>query len=424
MNKNSTSVKVASNTIYQIIGKGISMSITMLAVIIITRVYGREGYGAFSLMQSWPALFFIIVDFGVNAIAARELSKDFSKAEKYIGNILLMRIIFSSLVILLLNIVLFFFPYSSELRVGIRLGLFLLLTQALFSTSNIIFQVKLKYDSSVISRLLGYIAILGLILILSYLRVDVMWVNFGYVIGGVITFFMTLKFLKKMGISPKLSFDRDLWKYLLGGALPLGIMFIFSQISFKEDAIMISALRLPESYGLNNTESVAVYALPYKAFEVFLVLPTFFMNSVYPVLVRHMEESKEKLKRTFLNSTRFLVGSGLLVGIIGAILAPFIINILGGLEFSQSILVMRILVLPIVLFYLTSPIAWLIVTLGYQKFLPWVYFVGAAFNMIANFIFIPQYSFYAASIITVLSELIILVLLIFTARKSWKLKYV
>lgn len=423
MNKNSTTVKVASNTIYQVIGKAISMSITMLAVIIITRVYGREGYGAFSLMQSWPALFFMIVDFGVNAIAARELSKDFSKAEKYIGNILLMRIVFSLLIVLLLNIALTFFPYSQDLKVGIRLGLLLLLTQALFSTSNIVFQARLRYDSSVISYSIGYLVILAFVLIFSYLNLDIMWVNFGYVIGGIVTFVFTLKFLNKMGVYPRLSYDKDLWKYLFSSALPLGIMFILSQISFKEDAIMLSALRLPSSYGLNNTESVAVYALPYKVFEVLLVVPTFFMNSVYPILVRHMESSKEKLKDTFFKSLWFLVGSGLLVGLVSSIFAPFIIKFLGGLEFAQSIPVMRILVLPIVLFYLTSPVSWLIVTLGYQKFLPWVYLVGASFNMIANFIFIPKYSFYAASIITVLSELIILILLIFTARKSWKLKY-
>lgn len=423
MNKDSTSIKVASNTIYQIIGKVVSMSITMVAVIIITRVYGREGYGAFSLMQSWPALFFVIVDFGVNAIATRELSKDFSKAEKYIGNILLMRIVFSLSIIILLNIALFFFPYTQGLKVGIRLGMFLLLTQALFTTSNIIFQVKLKYNYSQISYGIGYLLILGIILALSYFRVNVMWINFGYVIGGVVTYLMTLRFLKKMGISPKLSFDKDLWKYLFGSALPLGIMFVFSQISFKEDAIMISALKLPASYGLNNTESVAVYALPYKVFEVLLVLPTFFMNALYPVLVRHMEESREKLKSTFSRSLLFLVGSGILVGFISLVFAPFIINILGGSEFVQSISVLRILVVPIVIFYLSAPISWLIVTLGYQKFLPWIYAISASFNIVANFIFIPRYSFHAASVITVVSELIILTLLIFTAKKSWKLKY-
>ena len=104
--KSNTTTKIAANTIYQVIGKVISMSITMLAVIIITRTYGREDYGAFSLMQSWPALFFVIVDFGINAVAARELSKDWSKANKYLGNILVIRFLFSLLIVVLLSIVL------------------------------------------------------------------------------------------------------------------------------------------------------------------------------------------------------------------------------------------------------------------------------------------------------------------------------
>ena len=101
--KSNTTTKIAANTIYQVIGKVISMSITMLAVIIITRTYGREDYGAFSLMQSWPALFFVIVDFGINAVAARELSKDWSKANKYLGNILVIRFLFSLLLVVLLS---------------------------------------------------------------------------------------------------------------------------------------------------------------------------------------------------------------------------------------------------------------------------------------------------------------------------------
>jgi len=98
-------------------------------------------------------------------------------------------------------------------------------------------------------------------------------------------------------------------------------------------------------------------------------------------------------------------------------------KILGGEEFYQSTGVLNILSGGLFIFYLTSPISWLIVTLGYQKYLPWIYFVSFSFNLIMNFIFIPKYSFYAASWITVLSELIVLILLIIFARKSWRLKY-
>ena len=421
--KSNTTTKVAANTIYQVIGKVISMSITMLAVIIITRTYGREDYGAFSLMQSWPALFFVIVDFGINAVAARELSRDWSKANKYLGNILVIRFLFSLLIVVFLSIVLSFFPYSLELKNGIRLGLFILVTQSLYSTTNIFFQVRLKYDLSTIAYICGYIVIFLLIIILSGLKIDIMWVNFSYVIGGVITFILSLLFLKKLGVVPIFSFDKNLFKYLITSSLPIGIMFIFSQMSFKEDALMLSILKLPSSYELSNTESVAIYSLAYKVFEVLLVLPTFFMNSVYPVLVLDMEKGESILKKTFSKVIRFSLFSGVLVGLLGIIFAPLAIRILGGEGFNQSIDVLKILSGGIFIFYLTSPISWLIMTLGYQKYLPWIYFVSFSFNMILNLIFIPKYSFYGASWITIASEFIVLILLLIFARKSWRLRY-
>jgi len=421
--KSNTATKVASNTVYQIIGKLISMSITMLAVVIITRSYGRDGYGAFSLMQSWPALFFVIVDFGINAIAAKDVTEDWSKAGKYLGNILIIRFLFSLFLILVISLSLNFFPYTPDLRNGIRLGLFLLITQSLFSTTNIFFQAKLRYDYSTISYIGGYVLILILVLIFSYLRLSVTWVNFSYVIGGLLTFILSLYFVSKMGIKPDFSLDKKIWKYLISSALPIGIMFVFSQMSFKEDALMLSFLKLPPSYGLNNTESVAVYALPYKVFEVMLVVPTFFMNSVYPVLVNHMIEGEQKLKKTFTRAIYFLIGSGLVIGLLGIAFSSLAMKILGGEEFYQSTGVLNILSGGLFIFYLTSPISWLIVTLGYQKYLPWIYFVSFSFNLIMNFIFIPKYSFYAASWITVLSELIVLILLIIFARKSWRIKY-
>lgn len=418
-----TSKKIASNTIYQIIGKIFSLSITILTTLIVTRFYGREGYGAFSLMQNWPAIFFIIIDFGINAIATRELSKDFSKANSLIGNILLIRIILSVFFTLILAIGLTFFPYDANLIFGIRLGLIIILTQALFTTTNIIFQVKLRYDYSTIGYVSGYIFILVSVLIFSLLKFDVSWVNFSYVIGGFITFFINYKFLQKLGVSPDLTFDLKMCKNLLIESLPLGIMFIFSQINFRSDALLLSVLEVPQKYGLNNTESVAVYSLPYKIFDVALVIPTFFMNSVYPVLVQHMEIGKEKIKATFLRSIKFLIFSGLLAGFIGFIFSPLAINFLGGNEFNQSILILQILVSGLVLYYLTQPLAWLIVTLGKQRYLPYIYFISTVINVGLNLYFIPKYSFYASAVITHISEFAILILLILSAHKAWKDKY-
>ncbi len=423
MIKSATTIKIASNTIYQIIGKVTTMSITVLGTILITRFYGRESYGEFSLMQSWPALVFIIADFGLNAIATRELSKDFSKAGKYLGNILFLRIAFSVFFIALLWGALTFFPYSEGLKFGIRLSLFLILTQSLFTTTNIAFQTKMRYDLSTVALVAGYIIVLAGLLLFSYLNLNVLWISFSYVLGGFLTFLIALKMLKRLDVQIKFEIDKKLIGYLLAQTLPLGIMFVFSQLNFKEDEILLSVLKLPTKYGLNNTETVAVYSLPYKIFEVALVVPTFFMNSVYPVMVRHLFEGKDKIKKTLKNVFLFLFSAGIVAGMVGIVASPFAISFLGGAEFTKSVLVLQILLGGLVIYYLTQPLSWLIVTLEKQKYLPWVYFIAAVFNLAVNLVVIPRYSLYGATVTTHISELLVFFMLIFAARKAWRAYY-
>jgi len=418
-----TTTKVAANTIYQIVGKTVSMAVTVLATMIITRAYGKSGYGEFSLMQGWPALLFIIVDFGINAIATRELSKDFSKAGEYIGNILLIRVLFSLFFMALLFTALAFFPYSYGLKLGIRLGLLLILTQSLFTTTNIIFQVKLRYDLSAIGYTVGYFVILVLVLVLSSFNISVMWVNFSYVIGGSLTFIMNLIFIRRLGVTPSFVFNKKIWSYLLVNSLPLGLMFVFSQINFKSDSLMLSVMNLPNKYELSNTETVGVYSLPYKIFEVALVVPTFFMNSLYPIMIKHLQRSPEKLKDTFYKAIRILAILGVVCGLIGVLFSEYAIIILGGSAFLQSIWVLRVLMGGLILYYLTQPLSWLLVTLEKQVYLPIIYLIGACIDVGGNLIFIPKYSLYASTIITHISEFVILILLVYFSVRSWKEKY-
>lgn len=417
--KSETTKKIAANTIYQLVGKLVSMTITILATVIITRMYGREGYGDFNLMQAYPALFFIIVDFGINAIATRELTTHWEKAQQYLGNIIVIRMVLALFLMLGTSLVISLLPYDSELQFGLYLSLFLILTQALYATTNVIFQVKLRYDYSTFSYITGYILTFALVLLLSSMRINVAWVNFSYVIGGLATFLLNLRFIQKMGLNIALSVDKQIVKYLMIQSLPLGLMFIFSQINFKADAILLSALPLPEHFGLNSKETVAIYGLPYKIFEVALVVPTFFMNAVYPIFVKHMGESKERLKQTFLRVLVVLFGCGLITGVVGVLLSPFMIRVLGGAEFGQSIIVLQILLSGIVIFYLTQPLSWLIVTLNGQKYLPWIYLVSAIVNLSLNFVLIPKYSYLASAVLTWISEGIILILLCYFALKVW-----
>jgi O-antigen/teichoic acid export membrane protein len=420
----STVKKIAVNTTYQVIGKIFSMTITILTTIVIARYYGRLAYGEFSVMQSWPALFFIIVDFGLNAVAVRELSKKWDNAYKIFNTILTTRILFSLVLMVIVAIVSsVFFPYTKMLKIGLALSLSLILTQALYTSGNIIFQTKLRYDYSTLCYLSGYVVIICLVVASVVIDLNIVFISLSYVVGGSVNYFLSVIYIKKLGVTPRLMIDRETLVYLLKQSLPLGLMFVFSQINFKSDSVLMSILPQPAVLHFSNIDAVALYSLPYKIFEVSLVVPTFFMNSTYPVLVHHLTESKEKLLKTFKKVLLSLAGISVITTICGYIFAPLIISILGGNNFGPSILVLRILFSGLGIYFLTQPLSWLIVTLEKQKYLPYIYLSSALFNVSANLIFIPRYSFYASAIITHISEFIILVLLIITARKVWKSQY-
>ena len=197
-------------------------------------------------------------------------------------------------------------------------------------------------------------------------------------------------------------------------------MFVFSQINFKADALLLSLMKLPPWLQLSNIEAVATYSLPYKVFEVALVVPTFFMNSVFPVFVQKLAANPQELKKVYLKTLKLLGGLGLCASLGSFVLAPLLIRLLGGSGFDQSVTVLRILSVGLAVFFLSQPTAYLIVTLDKQRYLPLVYVIGSIFNVSLNLVLIPQYGFYASAFLTWISELVILALLGYFARKAWK----
>ena len=412
--------RIAHNTIFQVIGKTVTMGISVLITSLITRSYGIGGYGAYSLIIGYPALFYIIADFGFNAIATKELSINEKNISNIIGNIIVLRMLISTLVLFIAFFFLLLLPYPPKVKFGVFIGLFTVVTTSLITTGNIGFQVKLRYDLANVASVVGSLIVPVFILLLIYLKRDITLSGFALVLSGIITLFLSFFFLRKLEIRPKISLDLSIAKRFLRDSFPLAIMFIFSQVNFKADSILLSIMPVARGFGMNNLEAVGIYGLAYKVFEVSLIIPTFFMNSVYPIMVRRYSEGKKNLLHIFKRVILSLFIAGVVGGVLGFLLSDVTIDILGGRGFHLSVLALRIFMLSLVIFYLTQPLSWLIVTLGGQKFLPFIYFFAAVLNISLNLVFIPRYSFLASANITWISELFILVLLSFTALRLIK----
>lgn len=421
--KNTTIKSIASNTFFQLASKVITMTITFALTIIISREYGSYGYGLFTLFQSFPVLFYMVADFGLNAIGTREISRNLKDINKIFNNVLFLRI-FLSLVLVIVSIITTLFLYEDvNIRFGLILGALIIVSQTLVSTSNIIFQIKLRYDLSSLSNVISYIFLLVSILLLVENRVDVAILNFIYVLASFIAFIINIYLLKRFDIRIDLNISRSYLKELMVMSWPLGLMFIFSQINFKADSIMLSLLKLPD-LGLNNIQTVGVYGLPYKIFEVLLVVPTFIMNSAYPVLLDSFNLNIKKFKNNFIKTVLVMSLIGSLVSLLGYIfisnfLTLDLIEKIFGNEFSYSKQLLLILISGIFVFFISQPLSWFMVIRDKQKILPLIYAVSAVFNVSLNYYLIPKYSFIASAYLTWISEGVILLLLLIFTFKYW-----
>jgi len=416
--------KIASNTLYQLISKVVTMTITFGLSIYISYKYGSEGYGYFSLLQSLPALFYIIADFGLNAISAREISKNEEKIENIFSNIFLLRLIISILGVIACFILSYALYSDENIRFGLALGSLIIISQSLLMTTNLIFQIRLKYDVSSITNILGYIFILIAAVYLINKQVNLAYVNFVYVLGGVISLILNLYFIYSKFINLSFTFERKYLKYMLAESWPLGLMFLFSQINFRADSIMLSVLKLPEGFG-SNLQAVGVYSFPYKIFEVILVIPTFMMNSVYPILLEKYREGEEIYKKFFKKTLISFLSVGLIITFLSYV-AIYLLDYFKVLEiffegeFSSSLPVLSILCVGLAIFFISQPLSWVFVIKEKQKLLPVFYFIAAVFNTSMNYFLIPYYGFYASSFLTWGSELLILLMLFVTAKiKKW-----
>lgn len=397
---------VAKNTLIQIVGKVITASSTLLVMILVTRHFGPAGFGDFTIMITFPTLFWIMADFGFNATVIREISKDKEKTQRYFSNLLLLRFAIALFFTILALIILHFLPYSPMVKLGASLNLGTLFMMSLFSSSQALFQANLKYSWQVLAQILAALFNLGLVFIFICLAKSLLWVALSSLFGNFLLAGVSLFFVRYFVSLRKIRWEGRLAKSLFLATLPIGLALIFDILDVKVDTFMLSVLPLPQNQ--TNSAAVGYYGSAFKIFEVILTIPFFFMSAVYPILVRRLKDSRKAAEKLFSKSLLTLLGLSVLAVLCGEPLVPFVIRILAGPQFGESILALRILLLALPVFFMTSLFMHSLLAMERQRVLPWIYASALVLNLVLNSIFIPRYSFIAAATITGITETFIL----------------
>ena len=424
----STTFRIASNTLYQLIAKAVSVLSTVMATALITRSLGVPAFGAFFLMTGFATYFFLLLDFGINTVAIREVTVEKSFVSKYFSSILSLRLLFSVVLMIVLAFLLPFIPFRLEgyplLRGGIFIGLLALISQAVYNSCTVVFQSSLNYQKTIISSVIGNLAFLILAVLIIFYWPKIIFLVAANTLGTFLVALSTLYLARQMIGRVVLSFDLKLWKSLFASALPLGITVFLTVVTAKADSFLLSVMKFSPSVGMSNAEALGYYGLAYKIFENILVFPTYFVNALFPVMVLHKKIGFPKLAETLVRSLTVIFLISLIVTLLGYWLSPLVILILSGQgEGSPAVPALRLLILGLPFFFCSAVLMFFLITSGQERKLPWIYLSAAFFNVTLNVQLIPRFGFIASALLTGVTEVIILLLLVlvtFTSLRSMR----
>ncbi|MHC0448117.1 oligosaccharide flippase family protein [Flavobacterium sp. 3-218] len=294
------------------------------------KVLGVEKYGTIVFIQSIMMYFSMLINFGFNISATKEIAEHKGNSEKIneiVSAIFLIKLfLWISSLLLMLSLLIF----SSSFRKEYLLFLFCFgITFNDFLFPQWFFQgiEKMKYITfiSILSKVLFTI----LIFLFIHKRSDYLYVSifqgFGAFFSGFIAIYI-LKTREKVVFSLQ---SKKVLRYYFLESLPLFISTASIQVYVNANRILVGAF-------LGMTE-VAFYDLGEKILRLIKIPIGMFGQATFPMLVREKNISKinKMMKFTVLFTTLFVLSI--------FVSASFIIKLLGSNEMQGAIVIIKIL---------------------------------------------------------------------------------
>lgn len=394
----STLQRIVKNTGVFFVAQVVTYIIAFFYMIYIIQYLGAEGFGILTSGMAFTLIFGVIADLGLSPLTVREVSRNKSLHPQYTGNIILIKLFLSMMIFVAIAVII---NIQTNESVMIQVVYILALWVIVTSFSQLFYSVFQAYEKmeyqSISSIINSVILFLGVIYGI-FAGLGVLWFAFIYLLASVIvlvycSFIYLTKFKK-----PIFEADWPFWKLTIMAALPLSITSIFSIIAFRVDMVLLSSLQ--------GVVAVGWYGAAYKLIEILMFIPMVYTSAIFPVLSNFHGSSKDSLQLLYKKSVQYLTILGLPIAAVTTIYAQNIIILLYTDSFYPTIIAIQILIWTIPLLFLTYVFSTLFISINKQNILLKITFIAMTFNVVANLLLIPKYSYIAASSITVLTELL------------------
>ncbi|MEE0935222.1 MAG: flippase [Methanobrevibacter sp.] len=377
--------------------------------ILIARYLSVSDYGIMNFAISFTGIIAITMDLGISTHIIRHIATDFDSAPKYLGNAIPLKSIFSFLTILLALIILIIMK-CNEFTIQITL---LFTIERIFSSMISLFNGSLQAIEEGKYQAIGNILLNSLLLIFILLSIIDNFGLYGITLAYVAANFFVVIFqyivVKKRITKPKFELNIEFCKKITLYSIPFALTSFFGMIIYSADMVMLTSM-------VGSYEN-GIYSAAYKLISVLTLFFGVYTAVIFPVMSRFYKNEKNLLVISFEKSLKYIMLIIIPITFATMLYSNDIVVLFFGQKYSPTSTVLSILMWTVSLGFINGVCQNLLNASHKEKYVTLIFLVATLANIILNFLIIPKYSYNGAAMTTVLSEMILFSLYIYSIYK-------
>lgn len=394
--------------------------LSFLLVILIARSLGDVALGIYSYTFAFVSTVFFICDFGFLYYITQEMARHPKKIHLYNDYLLSLRFISCFIAVLIILGTNFLIIKDSNVRWTVLLAAVAMFFNYFAWAFRPLFQVcgKLKFEaiSRIAERIVAFV--LGAYFLIV-LKQGIVYLMVAFVVSYFLFYVLRVYFGKQLiriRFCPNLKiflevFKPKIFKKIFWHSLPFLSIILFIKLYLSINVLMISWLT--GDYAVTGWYTAAASLL-----EGLNFIPAMVVLVLFPVMSVLFVKSKSSLQNLFNVFFRYYLTFAFPTALGIFFLADKIIFRVYPNGFSQSVLVLKLLVWAIMLGFFTQYFGVFLQSINQQKIYAVLLFILVLLNVVLNLVLIPRYSYLGAAISLIITEIFSFILLYCCILKS------
>lgn len=385
------------NIIWVAFSNLVNLAVNFGISVVLANYLGVNKFGVFMFAYTIFSYLIVLNNYGLKKYVITELPKRYPNSTSALfANTVYIKVMLT----IVFGLITLFFSLFSGYDKSVIILIFIC------SAFVLAFDLQAFYDTYQKSKVDSYFLVLRnvvyfgvTLLLIGINKASVFSISFAFAITTLLYVILQYLFANRQfnGFEFGLTINKKIIREILHRAFPLFWAELMVNIYDKVDILLLSVMKGDHEVGIYSVASRAVSAL-------ILVV-----GAVYRIILPLLSKSQDQKRNNELieNVVQYLAMIVLPMTVWGILASQQIVDLFYGKSFSDSVIPLQIMVLNATIVGIGSIFGTMLLALGKVRYYTLAITIGGILNVVMNLFLIPLYSYIGASIVTVLTELMV-----------------